>query len=388
MSPPTPATGTAIWLSMDKHLHIVSFNVPLPANYGGVIDVFYRLKSLFEAGLKIHLHCFTYGRPQVDELKKYCVEVFYYRRNMSPLLHFSRRPFIVCSRDNDNLRRRLMADKYPILLEGLHCCSLLEDENFLKDRIVMVRAHNVEANYYSRLAAGEHNPFRKVYLCLDAVKIRRYESILSRASAVFAISPNDKMAFERMGCPKVLLVSGSHPFNDVSSQSGLGTYALYHGNLAVTENRNAVDYLLDNVFFDEEYPLVIAGNHPSTRLKKKVEKMKNVTLVENPDDAQMNQLIADAQVNLLVTNQPTGLKIKLLNSLFAGRHCLVNSDMVRGTGLENLCKIADTPETLRECLHVLMQREFDVSQRQQREAVLASFTTSHAIQPILNLLDK
>ena len=62
--------------------------------------------------------------------------------------------------------------------------------------------------------------------------------------------------------------------------------------------------------------------------------------------------------------------------------------MVRGTGLENLCKIADTQETLRECLHMLMQREFDVSQRQQREAVLASFTTSHAIQPILNLLDK
>ena len=31
---------------MEKHLHIVAFNVPLPANYGGVIDVFYRLKAL------------------------------------------------------------------------------------------------------------------------------------------------------------------------------------------------------------------------------------------------------------------------------------------------------------------------------------------------------
>ena len=31
---------------MNIHLHIVSFNVPLPADYGGIIDVFYRLKSL------------------------------------------------------------------------------------------------------------------------------------------------------------------------------------------------------------------------------------------------------------------------------------------------------------------------------------------------------
>ena len=27
-------------------VHIVSFNVPYPADYGGVIDVFYKLKSL------------------------------------------------------------------------------------------------------------------------------------------------------------------------------------------------------------------------------------------------------------------------------------------------------------------------------------------------------
>ena len=28
------------------HLHIVSFNVPWPADYGGVIDVYYRIKAV------------------------------------------------------------------------------------------------------------------------------------------------------------------------------------------------------------------------------------------------------------------------------------------------------------------------------------------------------
>ena len=35
----------------DKHLHIVSFSIPYPANYGGVIDVFYKLVALHKAGI-------------------------------------------------------------------------------------------------------------------------------------------------------------------------------------------------------------------------------------------------------------------------------------------------------------------------------------------------
>ncbi len=30
----------------DKYLHIISFDIPYPPNYGGVIDVFYKLKAL------------------------------------------------------------------------------------------------------------------------------------------------------------------------------------------------------------------------------------------------------------------------------------------------------------------------------------------------------
>ena len=53
-------------------IHIISLNVPYPANYGGVIDVFYKIKSLHEAGVQIHLHCFDYGRGNQPELEKYC----------------------------------------------------------------------------------------------------------------------------------------------------------------------------------------------------------------------------------------------------------------------------------------------------------------------------
>ncbi|MEI7802398.1 MAG: mannosyltransferase, partial [Bacteroidota bacterium] len=46
---------------MTNQLHIISFNVPYPPDYGGVIDVYYKIKALKEAGVKIHLHCYEYG---------------------------------------------------------------------------------------------------------------------------------------------------------------------------------------------------------------------------------------------------------------------------------------------------------------------------------------
>ena len=66
----------------DNHLHIIAFDVPYPANYGGVIDVFYRVKALSEAGVKVHLHCFEYGRGEQEILKR-CHEVKYYKRDTS-----------------------------------------------------------------------------------------------------------------------------------------------------------------------------------------------------------------------------------------------------------------------------------------------------------------
>jgi hypothetical protein len=55
--------------------------VPFPADYGGAIEEFYKIKSLHAAGVKIYLHCFVYsGRTKQKELEKYCEQVFYYER--------------------------------------------------------------------------------------------------------------------------------------------------------------------------------------------------------------------------------------------------------------------------------------------------------------------
>ena len=111
-----------------------------------------------------------------------------------------------------------------------------------------------------------------------------------------------------------------------------------------------------------------------------------MTFPTSPDDATMQRLVAEAQVNILYTDQPTGMKLKLLHALFCGRHCLVNSAMVVGTGLEELCQIADTAEAMREALDRLMQTDFDAQQIARRPSLLAPYTTDQAVRPIVDLI--
>ena len=99
-----------------------------------------------------------------------------------------------------------------------------------------------------------------------------------------------------------------------------------------------------------------------------VDRYANVTLVANPDDAEMIDLLRQAQVNILVTNQPTGLKLKLLNALYNGRFCLVNSDMVKGTSLESLGVVADEPEQMIAEINRLMEEDFTEEDIEERDA--------------------
>lgn len=65
-----------------EQFHIIAFDVPYPPNYGGVVDVYYKLKNLHATGGKIIYHCFYYAghNPPTELLEQYCDEIYYYPR--------------------------------------------------------------------------------------------------------------------------------------------------------------------------------------------------------------------------------------------------------------------------------------------------------------------
>jgi len=359
--------------------------VPYPPDYGGVIDVYYKIKALFDLGVKIHLHSYEYGRKRAELLEEFCEDVHYYKRHYGIKYSFSKLPYIVSTRSSKSLLRNLVKDEHPVLFEGLHTTFHIDNDQ-LSGRKRIVRTHNVEHEYYSSLTESEKTYYKKTYYKIESQKLKTYENILMYADSIAAISKNDFNHFNRK-FNEVYYIPAFHPNNELNCRSGKGEYVLYHGNLSVAENVKACLFQINRVFRILNKQVIIAGRNPDIRIVNTVEKYNNIRLVGNPSNNEMTELISNAQVNVLTTFQKTGLKLKLLAALFNGRHCIVNYPMVDNTGLEDLCSVQENPEEIRAEIIRLYDIPFDaVAIERRKKALLEDFSNKRNAEKLLELL--
>ncbi|MGW8314709.1 MAG: glycosyltransferase family 1 protein [Bacteroidales bacterium] len=365
-------------------LHIIAFNVPYPPDYGGVIDIYYKLKALHAAGARIILHCFTYGRQPSKELGEICFKVHYYPRQTGWRHLPGRTPYIVSTRKANSMPNNVLQDSFPVLFEGLHTTAILNDCKSAGKRI-LVRTHNIEHVYYRALARTERQPLERLFFYQESIKLRRYESILGKADHILAISrPETDYFRERYG--NAHFIPAFHKFDEVSLLSGTGDYVLFHGNLGVAENEGVLRRFALPALSDSPYPVVIAGKNPSASLKGRIGKYEKIRLVADPSDQEMEELIRNAQVNLLLTGQSTGIKLKLLHCLFTGRHCLVNRPMVEGTGLDQLCTVVHQASEIAPRLNQLMNRPVESEEVSRRKKALKDYSNRAGAEKILRLI--
>lgn len=354
----------------DRKIHIISFDIPDPPNYGGVIDVFYKIVHLHRMGIGVILHCFEYGRPHSDFLESVCDRVYYYPRRTGVTSQCSIIPYIVKSRRSSELSERLQQDNYPVLFEGLHTCYLI-DHPAMRQRLKIYRESNIEHHYYFHLFKAEKNPVRKLFFLLESLRLKHFEKILTHSDLMLAVSEKDhEYLADRFPGKNVKYLPSFHQNDELSVKPGKGDYVLYHGNLEVAENVQAAIWLIQQVFSKSRHKVIIAGKNPDQKLKKLVSRYPNIRLTANPGQASMDTLVKNAHIHVLITFQATGLKLKLLNTLYQGRFCLVNTKMLAGTGLDDLCHIADDAEKLILNINRLMNREFGTEEIEKRQAIL------------------
>ena len=355
---------------MDKQLHIVTHDVPWPVDYGGVVDLFYKIKALHHLGIKIHLHCFTSNKNEQPHLLQYCESVHYYPRKLSFSLSNLLLPYIVQSRINNDLISNLNKDKHPVLLEGIHCSYPLY-KDLLKDKIVWVRLHNVECNYYRKLFENESSFFKKIYYYTESVLLKKYENKLAKKASYLTVSLSDSDTYHKLFSPKsTFFLPVFSSWSKIKSTAGLGNYCLYHGNLSVNENIRAVEWLLNEVFSKCDFPFVIAGKNPSENLKNLAHRYNHTCIVENPSEFELDDLIRKAHINILPSFNNTGVKLKIVHALFNGKHCISNVIGVKGSGFEALCHTAEKAEEYINCIRKLLDLPFTEEDIKSREDLL------------------
>jgi glycosyltransferase involved in cell wall biosynthesis len=354
----------------DYHLHIVCLDVPYPVDYGGVFDLFYKIKSLNEAGIKIHLHCFEYGRGQQEALNQYCEEVHYYSRLMGLTGFSNSLPYIVKSRSNETLLANLQKDNFPVLMEGIHCTYFLHTGQLPKERC-FVRLHNVEYEYYHQLWETSTSGLKRIYFKRESKLLKQYEASLAGKATFWTVTEKDLEVFNKeLGYESVDYLPLFLPdyFPEWSGEHG--NFCLYHGNLSVPENEFAAIWLLQEIFSELEIPFVLAGKQPSNNLEKLAHQHPHTCIVANPDQREMEELIKKAQVNILPSFNSTGIKLKLINALNYGRHCLVNEAGVEGSGLNSTCEIANSKAEMKAAIQRLYNQPFNYFKYEERQELL------------------
>lgn len=373
-----------------NHLHVIAFDMPYPPNYGGSTDMYFKLVGLQKLGINVTLHVFLYdGKSAAPELNEVTFKTIYYSRKRYKNPFIGKLPYIVKTRKNEQLFENLLKDNAPILFEGLHTTYYLNHPK-LRDRVRVVRAHNVEHHYYAALNEAEDHWLKKIFFKIEAKKLEKYERILKHADGIAGISPSETNYLnETYG--KTQYIPAFHSNNDVVSRIGKGNFVLYHGNLSVPENNRAALFLAEEVFPKLNVPCIISGSNPSARLVKAVSKCEHITLKANISTTEILELIESAHVNAMITFQSTGIKLKLLNSLYRGRFVVANHAMVDQTQLETLCAVSDSPEGIIREINSCFEQSFSMELQENRRNVLGGLFNNNLnamkLAKMLQLLD-
>lgn len=347
---------------MGQPLHIISFDNPFPPDYGGVIDVFYKVRALHEVGFKIHLHCFTEDRFAVaPELKRCTEQVYIYKKDKNPFFLFSQFPFPVICRFRPELIDNLAQVDAPILFEGLHTTMVLRKAKLPNRKFL--RLHNIESNFYAGMSRNETNYFKKIAYHFAAKKYLEYQKTISNFDHVFTLScyEND---FVKKRTDKVTYVPVFHGNEKKEMLSPEGEFALYHGDLRLADNKNAAKFLIKVFKKIPDYKLVIASSNGKKMVERKAKGLHNIEFVELESNEQLDALFKEAHINVMLSFQKSGTKLKLINALFKSRFCLVNTNMIDDPDVLRFCELANTKEQFIEQINILKQKPFlDLQER-------------------------
>ena len=250
-----------------------------------------------------------------------------------------------------------------------------------------VRTHNIEHEYFYGLAKSEPHVLKKLFFYSEGWKLKRFEQQLFKVNGIFTISPYEQEHFASIYGKKCEYIPAFHQTKNITNHTKKGDYILYHGDLRVSDNVKAALFLID-VYEDTNYQLIIASSSVNKNVIAAISKFSTIHFKEIKNQEVLENLFENAHINTLLTFQKTGIKLKLLNSLYQGKYIIANNKMINDTGLENLCELANTKKEILQKTELLFAKEFLVSEIKKRQEKLLLFCPTESAKKIVNIIFK
>jgi hypothetical protein len=98
--------------------------------------------------------------------------------------------------------------------------------------------------------------------------------------------------------------------------------------------------------------------------------------------------LGEAHINLILSFQRSGTKLKLLNSLFRSRYCIINENIIDDEVVSDFCVKIDSKEKLISQINVLKSEPYSDSEKKKAvlEKYLNDITNAQILDGILENL--
>lgn len=342
---------------------VVSGFVPYPANFGGALDVWERIKGLTALGHEVDLIATDKNNPtkeQIEEIELYAKNFYFTRRKNEIKQLFAKLPLQFLSR-KDLASIKINQSYDLVILESEFCWPITLNTSITYNKIV-VRVHNIESHYFKMLGNSSSSLKEKVYYKIEVAKIKQFTpSVFNKVDRLWFISKDDLQAMNYTSKSVFM----PYPINDefVIPTEKKDTNVVFMGSLFMQNNLYGLQWYLKHVHPIlvkdlPNYHFYIIGSlkDQNNTITSSLSNIKQATLIVNTPNLETYYNKAQVFVNPMFHG--SGVKVKSVNALVNGLPLVSTKTGAEGIGLdESMYYHAETAQDfIREIKNIFNDR--------------------------------
>ena len=272
-------------------------------------------------------------------------------------------------------------------------------ENF-KGKIVL-HEHNCEYLIWKRYAGIEKSLPKKLALLNQASRIKKYERQICRKADVILAAPNDIEELVKIGADKLKFLETYHLGDDsLLEQENLqfqpDNYTLlYIGTLSWEANIDGLLWFYKDIFplLKKKNPAIklrIIGRHPDERLIRIAENDKDIILEGFVEE--LEPYFRNSNVFITPLRFGSGIKVKVVNSLYMGIPCVTTSIGAEGLKTEDgeHMFIKDSPQEFADAINLLLTNKtiWDKISNNAKALARKYYTWDYVLENIQKAVEK
>ena len=252
---------------------------------------------------------------------------------------------------------------------------------------IILHEHNAEYVMWKRAASIEQNVLKKILLYTEAERIKKYEKSACNNSTNILAAPNDIMQLQQLGISAGKFYETLHLGDDTLLKlpkiefQDTKKSLLFIGSLSWEANIDGLLWFIENIWDtlknrNPDLVFYIVGKGPDKRLKKIVEKKKDIFLAGNVDN--LEDYYSKSRVFVAPLRFGSGMKVKAINAMYRGIPVVTSSIGAEGLNVKDMhhMAIADNSNKIIEDIDVLLnnQKQWESLRDKSRELAIRAYT--------------